>query len=78
MIPVVARRADGKGWPPLSPRPVLNGILWVLQPGARWKDLPSRFPPYQSRHRSHTSARQRCPAGIALRSREHTAFPDRP
>jgi len=51
LIPVVARRADGKGRPTLSPRPVLNGILWVLQTGARWKDLPSRFPPYQSCHR---------------------------
>jgi len=30
---------------------VLNGILWILRTGAPWKDMPSRYPPYQTRHR---------------------------
>ena len=29
----------------------MNGLLWILRSGARWRDLPSRFPPYQTRHR---------------------------
>ena len=34
-----------------DPRDVLNGILWILRPGAPWKDLPPRYPPYQTCHR---------------------------
>jgi transposase len=32
----------------IDDRQVLNGILWVLRPGARWQDLPERFEPYQT------------------------------
>ena len=32
-------------------REVLNGVLWILRSGARWSDLPDRFPPYQTCHR---------------------------
>ncbi len=32
-------------------RPILEGILWVLRSGARWKDMPERFPSYQTCHR---------------------------
>jgi transposase len=45
------RRRDGKGRPRHDPRRVLGGILWVLRSGARWKDLPDRFPSYQTCHR---------------------------
>ncbi len=34
-----------------EPRAILNGILWVLRTGAPWKDLPERYPPYQTCHR---------------------------
>jgi transposase len=34
------------GRPRIAPRPCLEGILWLLRAGARWKDLPERFPSY--------------------------------
>jgi transposase len=51
LIPSPKRRKDGKGHPRKNPRDVLNGILWVLRTGAPWKDLPQRYPPYQTCHR---------------------------
>jgi len=30
---------------------VLDGILWILRTGAPWRDLPERYPPYQTCHR---------------------------
>ena len=35
-FPAIRRR----GRPPLNSRVVLNGILWILRSGARWRDLP--------------------------------------
>ena len=40
-----------KGRPQRNNREVLEGILWILRTGARWKDLPSEFPSYQTCHR---------------------------
>ena len=34
------------GRPRVEPRACLEGILWILRSGARWKDLPSHFPSY--------------------------------
>ncbi len=50
-IPDPPRREDGRGRPWRDPRDVLNGILWILRTGAPWKDLPERYPPYQTCHR---------------------------
>jgi transposase len=51
LIPKPPRRTDGRGRPWREAREVLNGILWILRSGARWQDLPERFPPYQTCHR---------------------------
>ena len=48
LIPKPRRRKDGRGRPWREPREVLGGILWVLRTGAPWKDLPERYPPYQT------------------------------
>lgn len=37
------RSAKG-GRPRVEPRKCLEGVLWVLQTGARWKDLPPKYP----------------------------------
>ena len=51
LIPKPKRRKDGRGRPWREPRQVLDGILWVLRTGAPWKDLPKRYPSYQTCHR---------------------------
>lgn len=45
------KKGGRRGRPYRDPRDVLNGILWVLRTGAPWKDLPDRYPPYQTCHR---------------------------
>ena len=50
----VTARAPGKdprGRKPRDPRAVLEGVLWILRTGARWKDPPPQYPPYQTCHR---------------------------
>jgi len=39
------------GRPRVDNRSILNGILWICRTGAPWKDLPDKFPPYQTCHR---------------------------
>jgi transposase len=51
LIPKRLKRDDGKGRPPQDDRSIFEGILWILRTGARWSDLPERFPPYQTCHR---------------------------
>lgn len=51
LLPAPAKRNDARGRPAHGHREVLNGILWILRSGARWQDLPERFPSYQTCHR---------------------------
>jgi transposase len=46
-----APKKDSRGRKCRDPREVLNGILWILRTGAPWKELPDRYPPYQTCHR---------------------------
>ena len=45
------RRPDGKGRPPADTRSVLHGVLWILGTGAQWREMPKKYPPYQTCHR---------------------------
>ena len=47
-------RRRGSGRPAADGKAVLEGILWVLHSGARWKDMPrdGRYPAYQTVHRT--------------------------
>ena len=54
-IPKKRRRKDGRGRPRREDRAVLDGILWILRSGARWRDLPDRFPPYSTCYRRFRS-----------------------
>ncbi len=51
LMPTPSHRPARRGRPWRDPRDVLNGILWILRTGAPWKDLPERYPPYQTCHR---------------------------
>jgi transposase len=43
------RTHDGNvGHPFNDPRPLVNGILWVLHTGAPWRDLPERYGPWET------------------------------
>lgn len=39
---------DGRGRRGMDHRTVINGILWVLNTGAAWHDLPERFGSWQT------------------------------
>lgn len=51
LIPIPPKRADGRGRPRIEDRSIMNGILWVMRTGAQWKDMPERYPSYQTCHR---------------------------
>jgi len=38
----------GKGRPAKDNRIMLNGMLWVARSGARWRDLPKEYGPWQT------------------------------
>jgi transposase len=41
-------KSGKRGHPYLDHRPIINGILWVLNTGAPWADLPERYGPHQT------------------------------
>ena len=44
LIPVKERRADGRARPPLEPRALVDGILWICRTGAPWAEMSSKHP----------------------------------
>lgn len=50
LLPKGRSGSGKKGRPRRDNRRILEGILWILRTGARWKDLPDEFPPYQTCH----------------------------
>lgn len=58
LFPEPARLPQG-GRPPIPARGCVEGILWMLRSGARWKDLPTHFPSPTTcwrRHKQWTEA----------------------
>ena len=51
MLPKLQVRKDGKGRPWRENREVLEGVLWVLKTGSRWRDLPKEYPLYPTCYR---------------------------
>lgn len=51
LMPELPRRPDGRWRPWRASREVLDRVLWIVRTGAPWKDLPDRYPPYQTCHR---------------------------
>ncbi len=51
LIPGKPGTADRRGRPRRSERAVLNGIFWVLRNRLPWKDLPDRYPSFQTCNR---------------------------
>ena len=38
----------GRGRPPSDRRMLVDGVLWIINTGAPWRDLPERFGPWQT------------------------------
>jgi transposase len=51
LIAPLLPKPKGRGRPRAEDRRTLNGILWVLRSGARWKDLPPRYGSRSTCHR---------------------------
>jgi transposase len=54
-----------QGRPIGDPRPLRDGIIWVLRHGGRWRSLPSKFPPHSSCFKRF---RQWCRVGLLQRA----------
>lgn len=51
LLPRNKSKPGKRGRPPVNKRAVFNGILWILRTGAQWRELPDKYPPYQTYHR---------------------------
>lgn len=52
-LPKEELRKGVRGRPWADARQVLNDVLWILRTGARWSELPDRYPSYQTCHRRY-------------------------
>ena len=41
---------QGKELPRIDSRQILEETLWILRAGTPWKDMPNRYPSYQTCH----------------------------
>ncbi len=48
MIEAIVSPPQRMGRPRRDDRQMLNGILWILCSGAKWRDLPERFGPWKT------------------------------
>jgi transposase len=51
ILPKSKSKPGKRGRPPVNKRAVFNGILWILRTGAQWRELPNKYPSYQTCHR---------------------------
>ncbi len=51
--PFVPGGRKGERGPRSDGRRFLNALLWIARSGARWRDLPERFGPYQTAKRRY-------------------------
>lgn len=56
--PLIPRSTARTGRPSNDPRKMLDGIFWILSAGTRWRQLDSRFGPYQTVHAYFTRWRR--------------------
>lgn len=54
--PLLPRAKTGRK--PRDPRQCFNAIFWVLHTGAPWRDLPERFPPWQTAYNTFSRWRK--------------------
>jgi transposase len=47
LAPLIPGGSKGKRGPRSENRRFINALLWMARSGARWKDLPERYGPYQ-------------------------------
>ena len=45
LLPIASKKGGRPGKPD---RPMIEAMIWVLRPGAPWRDLPSPYGPWQS------------------------------
>ena len=46
--PLLPPHKPKTGRPAHDPRPIINGLWWMLRPGAPWRDLPERYGPWRT------------------------------
>jgi len=58
---------DNRGPKRKDPRPIFEGVLWILKTGAQWSELPRKYGAYQTVHRRYQEWIEHGVLEIALR-----------